>query len=109
MTTLLLTSRTGGTPVPTAWYPMKFAPRDGTLIALKHEKWLIQQQMNQYAPTPLRGVFPIVGWSVRERQWIFTDQILSTEAPIRELEWEDLFERTRGSNQPFYWGTLRLK
>lgn len=34
-------SRISGVHLPAAWYPIKFAPRDGTLLILKNPAWPI--------------------------------------------------------------------
>lgn len=70
--------------VPKAFYPMKFAPRDGTMIALKRERW--------------GALHPIVAWGQIDAEgddeptqgWVFCEAVLNTHMTMRRLNIEDI-------------------
>lgn len=64
--------RIAGVHMPAAWYPMKFAPKDGRIIVLKSPHWLIM---------------PVVRWTTEQNAegWEFLNAAFNQDAPLFRL------------------------
>lgn len=86
--------RLNGFQMPVAWYPLKFAPKNGTMIVLKNPAW--------------GGYYPVVAWGNVDPEetegetkgWIFCEAILTDRQPIRGLDIEDLALSLDPNNSP---------
>lgn len=86
--------RLNGFQLPAAWYPLKFAPKNGKMIVLKNPAW--------------GGYYPVVAWGNVDpgetegeaKGWIFCEAILTDRQPLGGLDIEDLALSLDPNNSP---------